>query len=665
MKMRNIWMLALLTLALPLSAAGSEAAADPYEELTVGNTTHLNGDFFTDLWGNATSDLDVRKLIHGYNLVNWNFSEGIFQTNPTVVSGFVATKDTAGNHIYQIALYDDLFYSDGSPITAWDYAFSILLQLSPQLKELGADTSRAEYILGADAFCEGSAQVVSGVRVLSDTELTVTVDAAYLPYFYELGLLNFQPWPIGEIAPGTVMKDDGQGIYIANEDPEAKEPVFTSALLEKTILDPDTGYRTHPRVTSGPYMLNDFDGESASFSINPWFKGDADGEKPSIERLRYTHADNETMISELENGTFDLLNKVSAKDFIDEGIALTGSDPDISMSGYPRNGMSFLTFTEGSVPAGEQAVRQAIAWCLDRGAVTEGYEGNYGLEAEGYYGIGQWMYGLMNATIPYPVQEGEGEPALEDWEALNLNGISTYSGEESDSDPQEAARILEEAGWNLNEQGEAFDPAKDSVRCKLIYGTLTPLRLTLAYPAGNKVGSLLEEYLVSPLASAGIELTAKETDFAGILGDFYGYSHTGADLLYLATNFDEIFDPSENFTFDEDGNAFWGASGIADNDLYALALDMRRTEPGDVYNYCRKWVAFQERFTQTLPLISIYSNVYFDFYTSALQEYDPMKQVSWAQEILYSFYGDVPAETVTAEDAQGEELADGEVVIDD
>ena len=92
---------------------------------------------------------------------------------------------------------------------------------------------------------------------------------------------------------------------------------------------------------------------------------------------------------------------------------------------------------------------------------------------------------------------------------------------------------------------------------------------------------------------------------------------------------------------------------------------MRRTEPGDVYNYCRKWVAFQERFTQTLPLIPIYSNVYFDFYTSALQEYDPMKQVSWAQEILYSFYGDVPAETVTAEDAQGEELADGEVVIDD
>ena len=69
---------------------------------------------------------------------------------------------------------------------------------------------------------------------------------------------------------------------------------------------------------------------------------------------------------------------------------------------------------------------------------------------------------------------------------------------------------------------------------------------------------------------------------------------------------------------------------------------MRRTAPGDVYEYCRKWTAFQERFSQTLPLLPVYSNVYFDFYTSALQNYEPMKQVSWAQEILYAFYGDAP-----------------------
>ena len=43
--------------------AGAETSTFPefsYEELTVGNPTRVEGFFFTDLWGNNTSDLDVR-----------------------------------------------------------------------------------------------------------------------------------------------------------------------------------------------------------------------------------------------------------------------------------------------------------------------------------------------------------------------------------------------------------------------------------------------------------------------------------------------------------------------------------------------------------------------------------------------------------------------------
>jgi len=75
----------------------------------------------------------------------------------------------------------------------------------------------------------------------------------------------------------------------------------------------------------------------------------------------------------------------------------------------------------------------------------------------------------------------------------------------------------------------------------------------------------------------------------------------------------------------------------------------------NVLEYCRKWVAFQERFTAVLPAIPVYSNVYFDFYTSSLQNYDPMKQVSWAQEILYAVYGDAPEsfeDSTEADDGQ-------------
>ena len=629
--------------------AGTVFAAEDYDELVVGNTTHLNGDFFTEMWGNATSDLDVRKLIHSYTLVNWNFEEGRFQTNPIVVSGFVATGNEAGDHTYQISLYQDLQYSDGSPITAWDYAFSILLQLSPQMQQLGAKTGRAQYIQGADAFMEGSADLLSGVRVLNEYEMTVTVDHEYLPYFYELGLLSFQPYPIAEIAPGTVVKDDGDGVYIANEDESAADPVFTAELLEQTILDPDTGYRANPKVTSGPYVLKEFDGTTAKFEINPYFKGDADGGKPSIQTLVYTLAENDSMIGKLESGEVDLLNKVSAQEAIAQGLALTSGNPDFAMSSYPRNGMSFIAFTKGSEPAASLPLRQAIAWCLDRKGISEGYEGNYGLEAVGYYGIGQWMYGLMSGSISYPdAPEGEDEEAYQnEWEALNLDHLSTYSSEDPDADISQAVTILEQDGWTLNEQGDAFDPASDSVRAKMDNGSLKTLRLVLGYPKGSTIAEQLQEYLVDPLAKAGVEVTLQEMDFATILADFYGHAESGADLLFLATNFEEIFDPANNFRMDDEGHACWGGSGIADDRLYDLAVDLRKTTPGDVLSYCRKWIAFQEHFTQTLPLVPIYSNVYFDFYTASLQNYDPMKQVSWSQEILYSFYGDVPVETVS------------------
>ena len=63
---------------------------------------------------------------------------------------------------------------------------------------------------------------------------------------------------------------------------------------------------------------------------------------------------------------------------------------------------------------------------------------------------------------------------------------------------------------------------------------------------------------------------------------------------------------------------------------------MRMTEPGDVLSYCQKWIAFQEYYSEVLPAIPVYSNVYFDFYTPNLQEYYVGSSASWAQLIMPS-----------------------------
>ena len=88
--------LLLLTQA-PLLALAEDAPADPGEEaaaqedvelpeeLIVGHPTVTKGDFFTEMFGNDTADIDVRALVHGYNLVNWDQNQGVYVFDPSVV----------------------------------------------------------------------------------------------------------------------------------------------------------------------------------------------------------------------------------------------------------------------------------------------------------------------------------------------------------------------------------------------------------------------------------------------------------------------------------------------------------------------------------------------------------------------------------------------------
>ena len=66
------------------------------DELIVANPTITKGDFFTEMFGNDTADIDVRALIHGYNLVNWDQSQGVYVIDESVVENLLVTEDGDG-----------------------------------------------------------------------------------------------------------------------------------------------------------------------------------------------------------------------------------------------------------------------------------------------------------------------------------------------------------------------------------------------------------------------------------------------------------------------------------------------------------------------------------------------------------------------------------------
>ena len=667
--------LALTQLSLPAlaegdlgGAAAEEAETEPVEypdELRVGSPTVMKGDFFTEMFGNDTADIDVRALIHGYNLVNWDQNQGVYIFDKSVVSDLQVLDDELGNRTYYIALYDDLKYSDGSPITAWDYAFSILLMMAPEIEEIGGKVYRAEHLLGYHEYITGQYDSLMGVEVLSDYQIAITLDHEFLPYFFEQGLLLTVPYPISVIAPGCKVYDDGRGIYIGNADRSVSEPIFTADLLRKTILDPETGYNSHPSVVSGPYTLTSFDGKTAHFEKNPYYKGywyhnDLPGYNPgnyityptlnwgtlnlvvpTIEKISFTVADNDTLAEQLANGELHLVNKVVYAPTIREALGAGVKHTD-----YPRVGLAFLTFSYDWATVHDKEVRQAIAWCMDRDQLTEDYCQGYGTRVDGYYGIEQWEYLLVTGALEYPIQFDTDEDlhnaggdyhvvTREDWERLNLDRLTVYT-----VDTVRANALLDYAHWTLNRNGETYDPTRDDVRCKMIDGELVALDLTMMYPEGNHIVDTLQENFIDNLNACGIQLTLVPTPMEELLSSYYRESERTTDMIYLATNFHVIVDPSITYSTDTTADhQIWNNTYSDDEQLYYLAVDMRRTDPRDVFDYVSKWVDFQMRYNEVLPTIPIYSNIYYDFYNSSLQNYNITGHVTWTQAILEAYWG--------------------------
>ncbi len=637
-----------------LAESGETSA---YGELVVGTTTAMAGSFFTDLWGSNATDVDVRTLLHGYNLVEWQSTMGCFGLDESVVSGVTGIQDKDGNRTYILVLYDDLCYSDGSPITAWDYAFSMLFRISPEVAKIGGAVNGLDYIMGAEAYRKGETNILSGLRVVGDYQLMMTIKAEYLPFFYELAMLDCTPYPISVIAPGCEVADDGKGVYIRNAD-ETAAPRFTAELLRQTVLDPQTGYLSHPMVTSGPYLLKEYDAENftAKFEINPYYKGNSKGEMPLIARLTVKHVTNENMAEQLASGAVGLVNKATQAETLDACMALARNGV-ISVSNYARSGQSFISYSCELPATASLAVRQAIAHCLDKDVFIQQYVRNYGLRVDGYYGIGQWMYQWTAGTVTAPVEEPAEnadakaieayEKTMQAWEAITLDGLEIY-----ELDLDKANELLNEDGWTKNLQGGTYNPEKDAVRCKEINGTLVPLQLKLAYPEGNAIEDVLEEVFVENLKQAGIELTVEALTFTELLEQYYRQQDREYDMLYLATNFASIFDPAPTFDVKDAEYGLTNRTGIVDEELYKLALSMRKTEPDDQLGYCQKWVAFQNRWSEVLPSIPVYSNVYMDFYTPTLYNYEAGTEISWANAIIGAYLSDAPIET---EDSFGDE----------
>lgn len=576
----------------------------PGTKVVVGTLSRPNGEFFTEMWGNNTADADVRALVHGLSTVSWTL-ERQYGFDPTVVADINAGQQD-DNKIYTITLNDNLMYSDGTPITAADYVFSVLLQSSKEMAALGAKTLTYQHLVGYNGYQSGEARAFSGVRLVNDRQFELHIEGKYLPYFYELMYASVTPYPISVIAPGCEVRDDGNGAYIAGD--------FTTELLEKTVMDPETGYLSHPSVSSGPYVLTGYDAltGTAQFRANTYYAGNYQGMKPVIESIEMREVKYADALDLLANGEIDVINKATDGAFISAALESFGNG-EIGAANYMRTGYGFLAFACEESATASVKVRQAMAMCFDKQSMIEDFLNAFGMEVHSYYGLGQWM------AQPY---------------ASTISEYVTVYPKDLDA----AVSLLEEDGWTLNAEGGEFVAGEGAVRYKKDKeGNLIPLEIRFAKLRDNNAAQWIVDHYAPVLTEIGFDFKATEVNFNELLAHYYRQTERKYNLMYLATNFAQVFDPYYTFNTDEAYQGTLNTSGIADEKLMDLAFALRSTTPGKEEEYSERWLDLMKRYSDLLPTLPIYSNVYYDFFANDLMDYAPNSHWSWASAILYAY----------------------------
>lgn len=603
---RGIFCLALvMTLVFSVGYAEQTEVAD-IDYFVVGSLTQLSGGFFTDCWGNNTADVDVRAMLHGLSTVAM-LPEGDYGIDPSVCEATYVDLPN-GDRTYTFTINDNLVYSDGAPITARDYVFSALLVSCPQIVEIGGQNMDLSHLVGHSAYAAGEAEVFSGVRLLGERSFSLTILAANLPYFYELVMVSINPYPISVILPNCDVYDDGEGAYIAPI-PET-DGEFSAEVLALTLLDPETGYRTHPSVVSGPYTLVSYENNVARFKINENYIGNYEGMKPTIDNIEYRQIINEDIIPAIESGEFDIVNKISSAEVINAGLQLTET---ARATTYLRAGLSFLAFACENQPVSSLAVRQAVMSLVDIDTLCNEYLISFGLPVYGYYGFGQMM--------PVQVQE------------------ELYQFELYPFDIDAAREILIADGWTLNAEGLAYNAEVDTLRHKLVDGELLPLIITWVRPETSEIADYIQAMLEENTALVGMVIEPVPMLYEQLATYYYRQADRSEyDMFFLGTNFNLVFDPYPTFSTEAAFQGVYNTTAIADEALMATAKDLNKTEGGDVETYMTKWWTFQQAFVEALPLAPLYSNVYCDLYDPLLLDYNVNVNWSWASAILYAHY---------------------------
>ena len=592
-KLLSVFLVALMATSLAAcGTSGGSAVSD--KELVVG-TFDMNGDFLpSEGFGNSSYDKNIRDLIHGYSPTAFT-PDGEFVIDETVVKEFEKKVNEAGDTEYTFTI-NDLKWSDGEPVTASDYMFSLLLIASPQTAAAGCADATGENFVGYADYFSGASEYFKGIKMMDDKTFSFTIAKEKLPYFWEYSWLRIQPFPMHVLAKdGKVVSDENGAKF--EGDMAAAVQIFAN------------DYCYAPTVSSGPYKFISFENGQVKVELNENFSGNFAGKKPSIKTIIAKTVNATIDIDTLINGETDIIQGVVEGDKIEKAKATD----TVQESTYPRNGYGNVPMHNDFGATKEKEVRHAIAFVLDKDELIQNILGGYGTAVNSDYGQASWTYQAKKAEI---------EATLVNY-ALSIDKAnaeldkSSYKFESDGVTPWDVNKAAD-GYWRYNSAGEE-------------------LRINHLGTNDNPVTDTIEIQFQQNGPKVGMHVTIERTDFAGLMdGYYYAGAKPDSERKYntfnMATGFADANDPYENY-YSAFAKTPKNPTNTNSPELDDVMLRLRATDAENTEDFANIWLEYIQLWNDLLPVVPIYANQYYDFADADLEGFKTTPFASWAQII--------------------------------
>ncbi|CDM69271.1 Oligopeptide-binding protein AppA [Clostridium bornimense] len=258
-----------------------------------------------------------------------------------IVEGLAKMPEASDDGLtYTIKLQDNLKWSDGSKLTTKDVAFTIKL-----ICDGGYDgpldlVNGKTKIKGAKEYQEGTATDISGIEIVDDQTMKITLLEKTSSAIYDFATIM----PMPESYYG---KDYKQG-----------------------SIDSIKTLNEKPEVSSGAYKFVSYAaGEEVKLVANENYY---DG-KAKIKNIIYKVTTEDTRLQMLQTGEIDMDELTIGQDNVES----TEAAGFLSYQYFPTNGYGYMAFNHAKPALSDKVVRQALATALNREKIVDSVYDHY------------------------------------------------------------------------------------------------------------------------------------------------------------------------------------------------------------------------------------------------------------------------------------------------